>query len=152
MRTKEAIQEFKQGLRLLRDDYPRKALAHMHRASDLDPANPYYMSYLGLAVARAEHKWAEAEEFCKVALRLKRHEAQLYLNLAEVYRTAGRREDAVEIINKGLQNACGDVRLSRALCRLSLRRSPVFSFLSRGHFLNRQFGRLRHRTLQLFAA
>ena len=30
------------------------------------------------------------------------------------------------------------------------RRAPVFSFLSRRHPLNRQIGRIRHRTMEMF--
>jgi Flp pilus assembly protein TadD len=146
----EAFREFKQGLTLLRDDYPAKALPHMRRAVELDKNNPYYMSYLGVILARSEQKWAEAEQLCDSAVRIKRSQAQLYLNLAEVYATAGRREDAVEALQSGLKYARRDVRLSMALNRLMERRQPVLSFLSRRNPLNRQLGILRHRTLQMF--
>ncbi len=145
----EAFREFKQGLTLLRDDYAEKALPHMRRAVELDKNNPYYMSYLGVILARSENKWAEAEQLCDSAVRMKRSQAQLYLNLAEVYATAGRREDAVEALQSGLKFARRDVRLSLALNRLTARRQPVFSFLSRTNPLNRQFGLLRHRTMQM---
>jgi len=68
----------------------------MRRAVDLDKNNPYYMSYLGVVLARSEGKWGEAERLCDSAVRMKRNQAQLYLNLAEVYATAGRRDDAVD--------------------------------------------------------
>jgi len=32
----------------------------MRRAVDLDKNNPYYMSYLGVVLARSERKWGEA--------------------------------------------------------------------------------------------
>jgi Flp pilus assembly protein TadD len=145
----EAFREFKQGLTLLRDDYAEKALPHMRRAVELDKNNPYYMSYLGVILARSENKWAEAEQLCDSAVRMKRSQAQLYLNLAEVYATAGRREDAVEALQSGLKFARRDVRLSLALNRLTARREPVFTFLSRRNPLNRQLGLLRHRTMQM---
>src|SRR5947209_14296224 len=63
----EAFREFKQALTFLRDNYPIKALPHMRRAVELDTHNPYYRSYLGVVVARAERKWAEAEELCDTA-------------------------------------------------------------------------------------
>jgi len=87
---------------------------------------------------------------CDAAVRMKRNQAQLYLNLAEVYATAGRRDEAVEALQAGLKFARRDVRLSIALNRLMQRREPVFSFLSRRHPVNRQLGRLRHRALQIF--
>src|ERR1700686_2123391 len=149
MMDTEAFREFKTGLTLLRDNYAIKALPHMRRAVDLDKNNPYYMSYLGVVLARSEGKWGEAEKLCDSAVRLKRNQAQLYLNLAEVYATAGRREDALETLQAGLKYARRDVRLNLAINRLVQRRSPVFSFLSRRHPLNRQIGRLRHRTLEM---
>src|SRR4051812_17972688 len=60
----EAFREFKQGLTLLRDDYALKALPHMRRAMELDKNNPYYMSYLGVVLARSEQRWGEAEKLC----------------------------------------------------------------------------------------
>jgi Flp pilus assembly protein TadD len=150
MMDTEAFREFKTGLTLLRDNYATKALPHMRKAVDLDRNNPYYMSYLGVVLARSEQKWGEAEKLCDSAVRMKRNQAQLYLNLAEVYATAGRREDAVEALQSGLKYARRDVRLTIAMNKLTHRRAPVFSFLSRKHPLNRQFGILRHRTLKIF--
>lgn len=149
MTETEAFKEFKQGLALLRDNYAEKALPHMERATKLEKNNPYYMSYLGVVLARSEQKWAEAEKLCDSAVRMKRNQAQLYLNLAEVYATAGRRDDAVETLQAGIKYARRDVRLNLALNRLVQRRSPVFTFLSRRHPLNRQVGKIRHRTLEL---
>lgn len=146
----EAFREFKQGLTLLRDNYAVKALPHMKRAAELERNNPYYMSYLGVVMARSERKWAEAERLCDAAVRLKRNQAQLYLNLAEVYATAGRRDDAVETLQAGLKFARRDVRLNIAMNRLIERRPPVFSFLARRHPLNRKLGMLRHRALGIF--
>jgi Flp pilus assembly protein TadD len=150
MMDTEAFREFKQGLTFLRDNYPVKALPHMQRALELEKNNPYYMSYLGVILARSEEKWAEAEQLCDSAVRLKRNQAQLYLNLAEVYASSGRREDAVEALQSGLKYAQRDVRLNMALTRLAERRPPVLTFLNRKHPINRQLGILRHRTLRIF--
>jgi predicted Zn-dependent protease len=94
----EAFREFKQGLAFLRDDYADKALPHMRRAAELDKNNPYYMSYLGVVLARSEEKWGEAERLCDAAVRMKRNQAQLYLNLAEVYSTAGAAQNAGTLV------------------------------------------------------
>lgn len=149
MMDTEAFREFKQGLTLLRDNYAVKALPHMQRAVDLERNNPYYMSYLGVVLARSEQKWGEAEKLCDSAVRLKRNQAQLYLNLAEVYATAGRREEAVEALQAGLKFARRDIRLNIAMNKLTSRRSPVISFLTRRHPINRSLGKLRHQTLSL---
>jgi Flp pilus assembly protein TadD len=149
MMDTEAFREFKQGLALLRDNYAVKALPHMKRAVELEKNNPYYMSYLGVVIARSEQRWADAEKLCDSAVRMKRNQAQLYLNLAEVYATAGRRDDAVEALQAGLKFARRDVRLNIALNRLIRRRAPVFTFLGRKHPFNKSMGKLRHRTLQM---
>jgi Flp pilus assembly protein TadD len=152
MMDTEAFREFKTGLTLLRDNYANRALPHMRKAVDLDRNNPYYMSYLGVVLARSEQKWGEAERLCDAAVRMKRNQAQLYLNLAEVYATAGRRDDAVEALQSGLKFARRDVRLTIAMNKLTYRRSPVLGFLERKHPLNRQLGMLRHRTMSMFGA
>src|ERR1700744_3627790 len=149
MTETEAFKEFKQGLALLRDNFADKALTHMQKAAQLEKNNPYYMSYLGVVLARSEEKWAEAEKLCDNAVRLKRNQAQLYLNLAEVYATAGRKDDAVETLQAGLKYARRDVRLSIAMNRLTRRREPVLSFLNRQHPVNRQLGMIRHRAMRM---
>jgi Flp pilus assembly protein TadD len=150
MMDTEAFREFKTGLTLLRDNYAIRALPHMRRAVDLDKNNPYYLSYLGVVLARSEGKWGEAERLCDSAVRMKRNQAQLYLNLAEVYSAAGRRGEAVEALQTGLKYARRDVRLTIAMNKLTSRRRPVLSFLGRRHPLNRQLGIIRHRALRMF--
>ena len=150
MMDTEAFREFKTGLSLLRDNYSDKALGHIQRAAELEKNNPYYMSYLGVALARTERKWADAERMCDNAVRLKRNQAQLYLNLAEVYIAAGRREDAREVLMDGMKYARRDIRLNIAMAKLTPRRNPIFTFLERKHPLNRHFGLLRHKTMEVF--
>jgi predicted Zn-dependent protease len=145
----EAFREFKQGLTLLRENYATRAMPHMQRAMDLEKNNPYYMSYMGVILARSEQKWGEAEKLCDSAVRLKRNQAQLYLNLAEVYATAGRRDEAIETLQQGLKFARRDVRLTIALNRLMQRREPVLSFLPRKSLVNRKLGVMRHRAMQI---
>jgi Flp pilus assembly protein TadD len=121
MMDTEAFREFKTGLTFLRDNYANRAFEHIKRAADMEKNNPYYMSYLGVALARTQQKWADAERLCDTAVRMKRNQAQLYLNLAEV-----------------------------SMAKLTPRRLPVFTFLERKHPLNRHFGLLRHKALQAF--
>jgi Flp pilus assembly protein TadD len=148
MADTQVLALFKEGLTLLRNSYSQQALKFMQRAADLEQTNPYYMSYLGVALARAERRWAEAERLCDTAVQMKRNQAQFYLNLAEVYMAAGRKEDALEVLRSGLIYARRDVRLNIAINRLTRRRRPVLPFLTRKHPLNRNLGMLRHRTLQ----
>lgn len=140
----EALREFKEGLDLLRNHCPRQGLVHLKRAAELDKANPFYLSYLGLTLATVEGKTLEAEDLCYEAVRKQRNQPEFYLNLAEVYRLAGKKEDAIETLTTGLTFTRHDARLSEALEKMGRRRPPVLSFLDRKNFLNVQLGKLRH--------
>jgi predicted Zn-dependent protease len=147
-----AFKEFREGLAYLRGGDAAKAMPHLRTAYDHEPDNPYYMSYLGLAVAASDQKWAEAEKLCQSAMRINRRQAQLYLNLAEVYVAADRRQAAADILARGLHYAPHDIRLKMALDRLAIRRPPVLSFLPRKNMLNRSLGIVRHHTMQVLAS
>src|SRR2546422_6323552 len=70
MMDTEAFREFKTGLTYLRDNYANKALPHMRRAVDLDKNNPYYMSYLGVVLARSEEHTSELQSRLHLVCRL----------------------------------------------------------------------------------
>jgi len=148
----EAFQEFRAGLTFLRCGDAQKALPHLRSALCQEPDNPFYISYVGVALAAAEQKWAEAEKLCRSAMRKGRRQAQLYLNLAEVYVAADRKQDAADTLARGLRSAPHDVRLKSALERLAMRRPSVLLFLPRQHAINRNLGRLRHHALQVLAS
>lgn len=147
MGDNSAVAEFKQGIQLLQEGYPVEAHERFHRAAELEKQNAYYLSFLGVSESRGQKNWTAAADHCKTALGLKRNEAQLYLNLAEVYLSAGRREDAVAVLDKGLIYLSDDARIRRTRAKLGKRRTSVLPFLERGHFLNRSLGRIRHRLL-----
>jgi predicted Zn-dependent protease len=139
--------DFKEGLRHLRDGHPDEALAYIRGAVESAPTNPFYLSYAGLLTALAEERFGDAERLCREALQLRRSHPQLYLNLAEVYQTAGRPQEAIEVLEKGLTSTGRDRRIRRALEKLGRRRAPVFAFLHRNNPVNRLIGKWRHRLL-----
>jgi Flp pilus assembly protein TadD len=132
---------------MLRDARPNNALAHFRIAAELEQNNPYYISFVGVSMARAERKWKPALELCESALSMKHNEAQLYLNLAEVYTSSGRREEALMVLDRALASLGPHPRIKQARLKLGRRRSPALPFLDRQNFLNRQLGLLRHRIL-----
>ena len=148
MAENSTLDEFKQGIKLLRNGQSAEALEYLRHAAESNQQNPYYLSFLGVSVARAQRKWAAAVKLCETALSLRRSDAQLYLNLAEVYVSAGRRDDAIAVLDRSLMYLRADARIKRARANLGRRGSPVLSFLGRGHFLNRSLGKLRHRVLE----
>ena len=147
----QAFQDFRAGIVFLRGGDAWRALPQLRNAMERDPANPFYLSYYGLAIAAAEQKWAEAEDLCRSALRMNRRQPQLYLNLAEVYVAADRKQDAADVLSRGLRHAAHDSRLQDALEHLAIRRNPVLPFLPRQHPLNRKLGIARHRAMQAIA-
>ena len=58
----DLVGEFRQGLKALKQGHPQKALVHMRTAFESEKHNPFYISFLGLAVARAERRWDRAAE------------------------------------------------------------------------------------------
>src|SRR6266446_5993124 len=145
MAENSTLDEFKQGIKLLRNGKSAEALEYLQHAAESNQQNPYYLSFLGVSVARAQRKWVSAVKLCETALSLRRTEAQLYLNLAEVYVSAGRRDDAVAVLDRGLVYFRVDARIRRARADLGRRCAPPLPFLERGHFLNRSLGKLRYR-------
>ena len=145
----DAVAEFKKGLALLDNNCARNAIDCFTRALKSDKTNPFYFSYLGLAMAAGGINWDAAEEMCLQAIKMRRAQAELYLNLAEVYRLAGKRADAIETLTSGMVMTKRDKRIAQALNRYGRRRSPVIPFLERDHILNRGLGRLRSKISRL---
>jgi len=144
----DPVVEFREGVELLKNEYPEKALIRLRRAFERDRHNPYYISFLGLSIARAEQKWDQAMELCETAIKLKRTEIQFHMNLVEVYSLAGWREKALNKLDAALRLFDNDARLKRARSKVVQRRAPVLPFFGRSHFLNRKLGKLRHRMLK----
>jgi Flp pilus assembly protein TadD len=142
------LAEFKQGISLLRKGHSAEALEYLQRAAEMKQQNPYYLSFLGVSMARAQAKWPAAVELCKTALSMRRNEPQLYVNLAEVYVSAGRRDRAVETLDTAVKYCGADARIGRMRGKLGKRLSPVLPFLERSNLVNRKLGELRQRLLK----
>jgi Flp pilus assembly protein TadD len=140
-----ALTEFKQGVQMLRDEQPNEALVRFRNAADLEKQNPYYISFVGVSLARAERRWTPALKLCEMALSMKHNEAQLYLNLAEVYMSAGRREEALMTLDRAQASLGRNPRIQQERMKLGSRRPPALPFLNRQNVLNRYLGILRHR-------
>src|SRR5260370_5394730 len=145
----DPMQEFSEGVELLKTKYPKKALVRLRRAYEFDKHNPYFMSFLGLSIARAQRKWDLASELCEMALQLKPKELQFYLNLGEVYAASGMRERALDKLDDALELFGDDARLRQAPSKVQNRRNPILPFFGREHFLNREIDKLRHRPFNL---
>ncbi len=149
-KSDDSFTEFKEGVKLLKSDYPQKALVKLQSAFESDKHNPYYISFLGVSIARAQQNWAQATELCDMAVQLNPKEIQFHLNLAEVCDLAGLREMSLHKLDYALGLFGDDPRLKRARSKVEKRRAPVLPFFGREHFLNRELGKLRYRILKHF--
>ena len=52
----DALSDFKHGIALLNKGCPELALVCLRRAFECERQNPFYLSFLGLSIARAERK------------------------------------------------------------------------------------------------
>jgi Flp pilus assembly protein TadD len=137
----DPIVEFREGIELLKNEYAEKALVRLRRAFESDKRNPYYISFLGLSIARAEQRWDEASRLCETAVQLNRKEIQFHMNLIEVYTLAGVRDKALDRLDSALKLFSHDARLKRARTKMMKRRAPLLPFFGRKHFLNRELGK-----------
>jgi tetratricopeptide (TPR) repeat protein len=143
----EAMAQFREGIELLKNEYPQRALVRLKCAFKSDQHNAYYMSFLGLAIARAQRKWDQSLKLCEMAVELNPKEIQFHLNLGEVYALARRREKALDTLDHALKLFGDDARLKQARSKVEKRRAPLLPFFGREHFLNRELGKLRHHIL-----
>jgi|MudIll2142460700_1097286.scaffolds.fasta_scaffold49981_3 tetratricopeptide (TPR) repeat protein len=135
------------GIQLLQQKNHLAALGYFERAYSLRKT-PLAASYFALCIATERGKISDAIVFCCEAIEQDPHDPRHYLNLAKIYLKAKRKAECLETLRKGL--AQGEEPEIRSLLEtVGVRKSPIFSFLPRRHFLNRYLGyilsRLRFR-------
>jgi predicted Zn-dependent protease len=135
---------FSQGLDYLRKNRIPEAANAFRRVFKMDPDNPRYLSYYGLAVALADDNIQDAINFCRAAILRAAYEPEFYVNLCRVYAKAGQRKKALETLVEGLNFDKNNALLRMEMKRMGARRRPVISFLPRDHILNKSLGRLTY--------
>jgi tetratricopeptide (TPR) repeat protein len=142
------MQSLKRGQELLRAGLESAALEQFASAHRAQPEDPRLRSYYGWAVATIEHRLERGLGLCREALRADAGCAEIYLNLARVLMTHGRKAEAIRYLKRGLMVDPHDVGLIHEWRQLGMRRPPVLPFLPRRHLCNRVLGRLRGRVLR----
>ncbi len=134
---------FQKGLTLLRGNNSLGALACFEKAYIIEKT-PALMSYLGLCIATERGLISEGMRLCREAIEQEPDSPLHYLNLGKVYLKAGRKTDCLDVLRKGI--SCGDhPEISALLENIGMRKPAIFSFVSRGHFLNRYAGLIMSR-------
>lgn len=131
MANMDALAEFEHGVDLLQNGKAASAIKYFRSAVEAETRNPYYLSFLGLSVARTYRQSAAAPRLCEAALHFKPDELQFYLNLAEVYLAGSRREEALQILDSALKRFGSNTQVKRERNSAEKRSGRVLPFVSR---------------------
>lgn len=116
------------------------ALMHLEDASKKGNS-PALKSYLGFCLAKERLQFKKGVALCREATKQEPMNSQFWLNLGRVCLLAKQKRPAIEAFRRGLKANCNQ-QIVEELKRLGLRKTPVFSNLDRGHFLNRNVGKV----------
>lgn len=106
------------------------------------PGSAY--SFLGFGVAKRQRRIRDGLRLCEHAVKVQFYEPDNHWNLARVRLLANDRRGAVQSIARGLKLEPNHAGLRGLREEIGVRRRAVIPFLSRGNFLNRFLGRIRH--------
>lgn len=134
-------EHFMTGVRMLYACRYLDALQHFQEAVVMEPNAKGYLSYLGLATAHAQRKFADAEQLCRRSIESEYHRPEHYHNLAEVLTLAGRKGDAIKAYNQALSWNPNFEPSQDALRKMGTRRAPVLPVLPRSHPINVALGK-----------
>ena len=121
----------------------KDALDHMTDALRMVPTNPIYLSYFGLCLAHAEGDYGRAIRVCHHALQILSKDPIIRVNLGKVYRLKGDRAAAYRHLIRAHELNKRNPTTAVELTRMGIRRPPFFTFLHRGHLVNKYLGMLR---------
>ena len=131
MANADAAADFKQGVDFLQTGNPDAAITYLRNAVAAELHNPYYLSFLGLAVGRAQKRWTAAWELCEAAHRMNPNEPQFYVNLAEVYASGNRRKDAHDLLELAAKRFGPEAGIARETNHTRKRSGQVLPFGAR---------------------
>jgi len=132
------------GLKSLRQGDTLVALVHFENAFRLDPT-PIVKSGLAYCLAKERRQFKKAQLLCQKALSEEPNNPEHYYQLGRIYLLDHQKNNAIAAFRKGLKYKRYQPIIDE-LHQLGLRKTPVFTSLSREHFLNRSVGRLLTKT------
>ena len=131
------------GVAFLHDNNRLAALACFDKAFVIGKS-PELLSYLSYCIATERGQIYEALKLCNEALSQEPDNPVHYLNLGRIYLHAGKKEEALLTLRKGL--SFGENQAIRSILeKIGTRGKPVIPFLSRNSFLNKYIGLLLYR-------
>ncbi|MBY0398943.1 tetratricopeptide repeat protein [Myxococcota bacterium] len=134
---------YERGRQQLEGNDSSAAVVTLREAQAHAPDHAQIRSLLGLAIALAERDFEQARMLCESAAKQEFFNPDLYLNLARVYLSVGRRPEALRYLRRGQMIDPGHVAIREAIAELGMRRLPILPFLPRRHVVNRMLGSVR---------
>lgn len=113
----------------------------LHKALELD-RTPNHLSQYAVALAQHTGNFKTAVSLCQEAIKGEPKNPAHFLRLGVVYLAAGRKKEAVRVLNLGLRVG-RHPDITRLLQILGQREKPVLPFLSRSNPLNKYLGKVR---------
>lgn len=102
-----------------------------------------FLSYLGCAMARNQGREAEGLSLCEQAVKVEFYQPENWANLADVLILCGRRAEAMNAVEQGIEIDPHFGRLQTIHRRLGRRRPPIVRFLARSNPVNHLLGLMR---------
>lgn len=133
----------------LRNGKHKAAYSLLLQASVRFPEDPFILSYYGCLQALVDKKYRSGVENCNRAILLLKKQGSsseemlypvFYLNLGRAYIAAGRKQDAIDALKKGLKYDNGNSDLRKELQGLGVRKQPPVPFLDRSNPINKYIG------------
>lgn len=141
----------------LKNGQRKRAYSLLLQASALYPDHAVILSYCGWLQAIVDKKYQSGISTCRKAFVVFKSSNPhtmgivypiLYLNLGRVFLAAGRKREAIENFNKGLQHDRSNIELKNEMRLLGTRGKTLVPFLSRSNPLNKYIGMMLHTTSQ----
>ncbi|HTR45670.1 MAG TPA: tetratricopeptide repeat protein [Thermodesulfovibrionales bacterium] len=138
---------------LMKRSRKENALLLLDEALNRHPDNPFLLSYRGYLEATVNKRFREGIAECVRAIGILQKAIPfgeeffyplLYLNLGMACLSAGKKKEAVEAFQKGLEIEREHSELLRMMKKLGTRKPPPLPFFSRSHSLNKYLGKLMH--------
>ena len=140
--NRTAEDHFRRGREALAADAGADALGHFRSAHRLEPGNPLYASYYGLALGLVERRLDRALALCREAAKEEFFNPVHYHNLARLHLAFGFKAEAVRYLRRGLMIDPDNDAIGAEIRNLGVRRRPPLAFLRRQNLLNRLVGRV----------
>lgn len=110
---------------------------------DRVPGHPECRAYYAICLAAQKSKFLTAEKLAKTVLRDHPNDPTAWYALGRVNLLGGRRSQAFSNFQKARSVSGNDAAVEVLIKQEDPRRDPALSFVSRNHFLNIFFGRIR---------